>query len=254
MANRTCSLPDCEKKHSARGLCVTHYNRLHQPGAHPAYAINCETCGEAHVTKRKGSRFCSLLCRDIWRNSGRPTSSELPLNHPVSRLLRGLPAQVPLPVPKKRIAVLSLECGWCGAQFSTRKQAQRMCSRRCAVKAKRVRRRGQELGWSSHYTWAEVMRLFLKLGKRCAYCTEVIDGQPDPDHVMPLSRGGSNSITNILPCCGACNSDKRDLLLSEWNADRARRKMPARIVADPRWTHLTSTGARSVETDAAQCG
>lgn len=29
-----------------------------------------------------------------------------------------------------------------------------------------------------------------------------------PDHVVPLSRGGTNYIDNIQPLCGPCNSQK----------------------------------------------
>jgi 5-methylcytosine-specific restriction endonuclease McrA len=189
----------------------------------------------------------------VFRNGGEPTLKMLPPSHPVVRLMAGLPAHA---TPRARITVVSrtVGCDWCGTEFTTRRQSQRMCSRRCKTKAFKVRRRGQANGWASHYTWAEVMRLHLALGKACAYCAEVVDGQPDPDHVVPLSRGGSNSITNILSCCGPCNSDKRDLLLGEWNADRARRKLPPRIISDPRWIHLTSTDARSADTDVAQCG
>ena len=75
--------------------------------------------------------------------------------------------------------------------------------------------------------------------RRCAYCDQRVEGQPDPDHVVPLSRGGSNSITNILPSCRACNSDKRDLLLAEWRMDRQRRCLPARRTDPAQWIHLT---------------
>ena len=32
MANRTCSLPDCDRRHEARDLCHTHYERLRRHG------------------------------------------------------------------------------------------------------------------------------------------------------------------------------------------------------------------------------
>lgn len=36
------------------------------------------------------------------------------------------------------------------------------------------------------------------------------------DHVVPLSKGGTNYIDNIVPACVSCNSSKRDKFLSEW--------------------------------------
>ena len=80
------------------------------------------------------------------------------------------------------------------------------------------------------------MRIYLAIGG-CAYCGEQTDDM-QPDHVIPLSRGGSNSITNIVPSCGLCNADKRDLYLHEWYADRERRGLPPRIL-DPHINHLT---------------
>lgn len=48
----------------------------------------------------------------------------------------------------------------------------------------------------------------------CAYC-----GEPGTatDHVIPLSRGGSNTTDNIVPCCIPCNSSKRNKLPREWS-------------------------------------
>jgi 5-methylcytosine-specific restriction endonuclease McrA len=42
---------------------------------------------------------------------------------------------------------------------------------------------------------------------RCAYCGQQGDGLT-PDHVIPLSRGGNNSLSNIVPACGPCNIRK----------------------------------------------
>jgi len=43
----------------------------------------------------------------------------------------------------------------------------------------------------------------------CVYCG---GRQESRDHVIPLSRGGLNSVANLVPCCFACNEMKRDLL------------------------------------------
>jgi len=36
------------------------------------------------------------------------------------------------------------------------------------------------------------------------------------DHVVPLSRGGSNEPDNLVACCFPCNASKSDRLVSEW--------------------------------------
>lgn len=48
----------------------------------------------------------------------------------------------------------------------------------------------------------------------CFYCGAVDAGTVD--HVIPISRGGRQSIGNLVPACGSCNSSKHDKLLVEW--------------------------------------
>jgi len=47
----------------------------------------------------------------------------------------------------------------------------------------------------------------------CAYCLKP-SKRLTVDHVIPLERGGSNFIENILPACFSCNSNKR--YRTEW--------------------------------------
>lgn len=36
------------------------------------------------------------------------------------------------------------------------------------------------------------------------------------DHIVPLARGGRTVKSNVVPCCGECNANKRSLLPVEW--------------------------------------
>jgi 5-methylcytosine-specific restriction endonuclease McrA len=230
---RTCSIDGCEKNHRSRGLCSTHYNQQYQPNRHHRVKA-CAACGVTYETTRTDGRFCSLLCRDFDRWG--PRYSAWPRYKPKP------PIVVPPPFRERRV------CGWCGDGFVATRLTHVFCSRQCLARSARTRRRGREVDAPGTYTWTEVIKLYLLFDRCCAYCQQRTD-DPEPDHVVPLSRGGGNSVTNILPSCKACNSDKRDLLLDEWAKDRARRGLPPRLTrwhpADPRFLHLTSVSAHA---------
>lgn len=40
------------------------------------------------------------------------------------------------------------------------------------------------------------------------------------EHVVPLARGGTNEIENLVPACSNCNFEKGLLLLNEWRVAR----------------------------------
>jgi 5-methylcytosine-specific restriction endonuclease McrA len=116
------------------------------------------------------------------------------------------------------------------------------CSQRCGVRHQRARRKGREYGKPITWTWSDFMRMAAAFDYCCAYCGTK-PGRLDPDHVVPLSRGGANAITNLLPTCASCNSDKSALSLDVWAEARARRKMSAVATSwpadDRRYWHLT---------------
>lgn len=66
--------------------------------------------------------------------------------------------------------------------------------------------------------WPLRMRILVRDEFVCKYCG--IEGEEEAqwcaDHVIPLSRGGTNDEDNLVACCVPCNNSKGDRLLSEW--------------------------------------
>lgn len=51
----------------------------------------------------------------------------------------------------------------------------------------------------------------------CLYCNEQFEKHDlEPDHLVPVSRGGNDSMGNLVTACRVCNRRKRDIELSEF--------------------------------------
>jgi 5-methylcytosine-specific restriction endonuclease McrA len=83
-------------------------------------------------------------------------------------------------------------------------------------RAKSQNYRARKLAALGSFTAAEWLALVEQYGGRCAYCGE--HGPLQADHRIPLSRGGSNTIDNILPACRVCNTRKHKLTEAEFRA------------------------------------
>jgi hypothetical protein len=70
-------------------------------------------------------------------------------------------------------------------------------------------------GYRRHRT-----KVFERDGHQCVYCGSTED--LELDHVVPVNRGGSNSIDNLATCCKTCNSRKRDMAPAKWFAQLRR--------------------------------
>jgi 5-methylcytosine-specific restriction endonuclease McrA len=58
------------------------------------------------------------------------------------------------------------------------------------------------------------------------------------DHVRPLSRGGYEHASNLVPACKSCNSGKKDRLLDEWDPVRVARAAKASKKVKAEWGRL----------------
>ena len=51
----------------------------------------------------------------------------------------------------------------------------------------------------------------------CHYCRRpALPKELTMDHIVPISRGGKSTKSNVVPCCKECNNAKKQLLPMEW--------------------------------------
>lgn len=71
MAQRTCDIDGCDRKHLARGMCGTHYNKARYPEdvRHPKRQYPCAVCGTLVARRVDKAHLyvttCSVPCRTI---------------------------------------------------------------------------------------------------------------------------------------------------------------------------------------------
>lgn len=241
MAEFTCLIDGCiATKHEARGLCRSHYRSTLARKPNKTVALNCDGCGVEVVKEVRSRRYRSVQCGDAlcrrWLSWGTAASTPLPEDH--WALMYGASCEwSPPAAPEPKVRTLaSGQCADCDAWYITDGLLNRpdYCSPRCSSRASRRRRRARESGALGSFRYAEIIHLYLLAGRVCAYCEQAVEGLPDPEHVLPMSRGGRNDRSNLLASCRACNTDKGDLTLSEWATDRQRRGLtPLRTELDP---------------------
>lgn len=74
-------------------------------------------------------------------------------------------------------------------------------------------RYGRRRGAPGYATSEQVLARIAFYGGCCAYCGGAYEHL---DHVIPISRGGSNWPANLRPACEKCNTQKNDKTLLEW--------------------------------------
>lgn len=81
---------------------------------------------------------------------------------------------------------------------------------------KSQRRRSRKKGASGKYTLADIANQLKSQHSKCYYCGVNLDDIYTIEHVVPLSRGGSNAPDNIVISCPHCNFSKGTKLPHEW--------------------------------------
>lgn len=81
------------------------------------------------------------------------------------------------------------------------------------------RRRAYKANAQGSHTYQELQNLLIKQGHKCIYCNCCLKSINVPchaDHIVPLSRNGTDYIENIAIACPYCNCSKSNKTLYEW--------------------------------------
>jgi hypothetical protein len=87
---------------------------------------------------------------------------------------------------------------------------------RMVDKAHKLNRKAQKRGSQGSYTSEQLNEQFQRQKAKCYYCKSKLGKVWHADHIVPLSKGGSNTIDNIVVACETCNMRKSAKLLHEW--------------------------------------
>lgn len=74
----------------------------------------------------------------------------------------------------------------------------------------------KNLNKKKRLTAVSTRNVLLRDGFRCAYClTPLSFKNGTRDHIVPLSKGGKNTLLNVISACKKCNSTKDNKTLEE---------------------------------------
>lgn len=86
------------------------------------------------------------------------------------------------------------------------------------------RYRANKLNASGDFTGRDVKRQYIRQRGMCFWCEIKLDTKYHVDHVVPLSRNGSNDCGNIVISCVSCNSSKGNKYVVEWKRYKQRQQ------------------------------
>lgn len=183
-----CSIDGCNRLYWARGWCKRHYERWRVHGS--PYTLKKlangthETCTITECDKPHRSRGWCTMHWTRWSRYGDP-------------------------LIKLRLAVGEIKT--CTIDDCLRPhRSNGLChihyNSLIGKPKRRVLQRGIGIYDFTPDQWQQTLEDY---GYHCAYCGGSDDNLTQ-DHVIPISKGGNHTASNIVPACKSCNSKKKD--------------------------------------------
>lgn len=189
----------------------------------------CRQCGSEFVCTNRKRVFCHKACSTRSRYQKRIRSSRTcmtcgsvfqpeRLGQPPKYCSRR--CKIRMMYKRNPAPILARNRRWTRAHWEASLKQQAAWRRRNLEVGRRKEnhRRARVRNAGGSYTREEWINVLTLWSNTCAYCG--MGGRITVDHRTPISRGGSNDISNILPACKTCNSQKHTQTETEYRAAR----------------------------------
>jgi 5-methylcytosine-specific restriction endonuclease McrA len=111
-----------------------------------------------------------------------------------------------------------INCEICGKEFRKGKRIKN-CSLECQMEAERRKSEKYNKRNNEHKTpWFKLrFKILTRDNFACRYCGRSVKEKVilQIDHIIPLSKGGTNNHNNLITACKECNLGKSDVLLEQ---------------------------------------
>jgi 5-methylcytosine-specific restriction endonuclease McrA len=119
---------------------------------------------------------------------------------------------------KKKIAAIKRAYREANKEYIAAKIKEWVAQNGDRVRVHRKNRRARKMGAEGNYAPADVSLLWESQNGKCVGCGSSLERSCTVDHILPLSRGGSNWPNNLQLLCKPCNSRKGTKTMEEWRS------------------------------------
>lgn len=216
-----CHYPRCKPCHNAMVSAAGKRRTVARQAAREAEPDHvCERCGAAWRPKPQASaasresQYCQRCRKQLYVRRWQQANRARVRQYARQSRLRRKGNETPAYRARKARYVARHRERLRAYRRAYSKRAEQRVKNRANVINRRARVRGAEGSW----TVAEWDELKARYGRRCLRC-----GRSEPsivlsfDHVIPIARGGPNTIDNAQPLCVSCNAWKRDRVIDYRN-------------------------------------